>query len=50
MGPQRVGYNLVAKQQKQAFTVVILRCVLQTAGDTMGKDRPGEGQSVFSGL
>ena len=50
MGPQRVGYNLVAKQRKQASTVVISGCVSQTAGGAMGKDRPGEGQSVLPGL
>ena len=47
MGSQRVGHDL--EQQKQAFTVVIIGCVLETASDTMGKDRPGGGQSVFSG-
>ena len=47
MGSQRVGHDL--EQQKQALTVVIIRCVLETASDTMGKDRPGGGQSVFSG-
>jgi len=47
MGSQRVGLDL--EQQKQAFTVVIIGCVLETASDTMGKDGPGGGQSVFSG-
>ena len=46
MGSQRVRHDL--EQQKQAFTVVIIGCVLETASDTMGKDRPGGGQSVFS--
>ena len=47
MGSQRVGHDL--ERQKQALTVVIIGCVLETASDTMGKDRPGGGQSVFSG-